>query len=238
VSREQSHEAIIIKKTPFGEADEIISFFTEQAGKLRALAKSVKLGKSKLQQSLQPIFLNRVELAGSGNLPKVIGVQTLNAFQNLQAAPERVAVWFVIAELLNKALPDGQSNPELFKFTLSYLEFLNTENIPEAGLRASLVKFKIRFLELIGLEIHAPLGLEGPGILFSPSRGGFYQGSKSSDSRPITSSVWQAFLFLRKTPFSDLVQIQESNPELAELINDFLTYQLEREIKANRFLKT
>jgi DNA repair protein RecO len=234
--REQSYQAIIIKKQPFGEADEIITFFTEEAGKLRALAKSIKLGTSKLQQTLQPIFLNRVQVAGNGTLPKVIGAQTVNSFPLLQSRPERVEVWFVIAELLNKALPDEQKNQPLFGLVREYLQFLNSPDISEPALAASLLKFKIRFMELIGLQVHAPSSSDGTGILFSANRGGFYSGQPASDSRPASPATWQLFWQLQQAPFADLDSIQDDTGQLRELVNEFISWQLEREIKAERFL--
>ena len=46
--REQHYSAIILKKQPYREGDEIITLFTKEGGKIRCLAKSVKSPKSKL----------------------------------------------------------------------------------------------------------------------------------------------------------------------------------------------
>lgn len=234
---ESSYQAIIIKKQLFGEADEIITMFTEEAGKLRALAKSVKLGSSKLQQSLQPIFLNRIQVAGNTSLPKVTGVQTLNSFSVLQSQPERIEVWFVVAELLNKALPDEQKNQLLFALIIEYLQFLNSPDISGSGLAASLLKFKIRFMELIGLQIHAPVLAQGQtGILFSANRGGFYIGQPASDSWAVSPSTWLSFLKLQQLPFAELDAVRPDISQLQDLVQEFISWQLEREIKSERFL--
>jgi DNA repair protein RecO (recombination protein O) len=235
--RESSYQAIIIKKQPFNEADEIITLFTAEAGKLRALAKSVKLGTSKLQQSLQPIFLNRIQLAGNNSLPKVIGAQTINPFPLLHAESSRVNVWFVVAELLNKALPDEQVNQRLFELVADYLDFLDSQVIAESDLAASLVKFKIKFMELIGLQIHAPTGGEDQiGILFSANRGGFYMGQSASDSRAVSPAAWRSFNALHSIPFVEIGNEPIDISQLHELVNEFISYQLEREIKAEKFL--
>lgn len=235
--REQQLQAIIIKKQPFNEADEIITMLTEEAGKIRAIAKSIKLGSSKLQQSLQPIFLNRVQLAGNGNLPKVIGAQTVNSFPVLQAEPSRVRVWFVLAELVNKALPDEQKNQPLFALVVDYLQFLNSPHISEEVLSASLLKFKIQFMELIGLQIHAPeASMNETGILFSANRGGFYLGRQASDSSAVSQPTWQAFNTLRSISFAAIRNQLVDTSQLQNLVNDFISYQLEREIKSDRFL--
>ncbi len=235
--REQSYQAIIIKKQPFGEAVEIITLLTEESGKLRALAKSVKLGSSKLQQTLQPVFLNNIQLAGNGNLSKIIGAQTVSSFPLLQADPDRVKVWYVIAELLNKALPDEQKNQSLFALVLDYLQFLNSPKIDEQTLTVSLVKFKIQFMELIGLQIHVPSAVDSQAsILFSANRGGFYVGQPASDSRPVSPATWQVFNLLRSISFAAIRNQPTEIEQLHNLVNDFISYQLEREIKSEKFL--
>ena len=235
--REQILQAIIIKKQPFNEADEIITLLTLEAGKVRALAKSVKLGTSKLQQSLQPIFLNNVTVTASDKLPKIISVQTVNPFSVLQASGDRVKVWFVIAELLNKALADEQPNQPLFALVVDYLQFLNTPNIDEYVLTASLVKFKIQFMELIGLQLHAPsTDASETSLQFSANRGGFYSGQPASDSRSVNPTTWQAFNTLKSISFAAIRNQTLETTQLQDLVNSFISYQLEREIKSERFL--
>jgi DNA repair protein RecO len=232
MSREQSYQAIIIKKQPYAEADEIITFLTPE-GKLRGLAKSVKLISSKLQQALQPVFLNQITLAGSG-LPKIISAQTINAYKNILSNPERVQIWYVMAELLNKALADEQKNEALFELVTEYLKFLDAPYISEQLLADSLSKFKIELMDDLGLRIHIPS--ESSELWFSASKGGFYSGTQSADTRAVTPNDWQAFNQLKQTSFVDLANLSLPPHHLNELINEFIEYQLEREIKAERFL--
>ncbi len=235
--REQIYQAIIIKKQPFNEADEIITLLTQEQGKVRAMAKSVKLGTSKLQQSLQPIFLNKITLTGGEKLSKIINVQTLNSFPVLQANADRVKVWFVMAELLNKALADEQPNQPLFALVVDYLQFLNVPDISEEVLTISLVKFKIQFMELIGLQMHAPVAsATETGIQFSANRGGFYIGQQASDSRAVDPATWQAFNTLGSISFAAIRNQTIEITQLQDLVNSFISYQLEREIKSERFL--
>jgi DNA repair protein RecO (recombination protein O) len=79
MSRENTYAALVLKKQPLNEADELITVFTKEIGKLRVLAKSVKFAKSKLQYSLQSLFLVNLTVTGGG-LPKIIGVEVVNLF--------------------------------------------------------------------------------------------------------------------------------------------------------------
>ena len=203
---------------------------------MRALAKSIKLAGSKLQQSLQPIFLNDIRLAGNGDLPKIIGAQTLNSFVILQANSQRVQVWFVVAELLNKTLPDEQKNEALFDLVVKFLEFLDAPAITEQALTNALLKFKLDFLHEVGWQVHAPAQSQAENILFSASRGGFYVGSQASDSITVTPATWQAFIQLRDGSFQAAASFNADTQQLQRFINDFIEFQLEREIKSEKYL--
>src|SRR5947208_3391870 len=81
--RENTYQAMILKKQAYAEADEIITFFTFEHGKVRALAKSVKSPKSKLQQKLQALFLVQVTLSHS-KFPKIITIKNPVKLDELQ----------------------------------------------------------------------------------------------------------------------------------------------------------
>ncbi len=82
--KETNYTAIVLKKQLFNEADEIITFYTLEAGKVRALAKSIKLSKSKLQNALQSCYEVKLELAGKKNLKTIIGASVINPHSGLR----------------------------------------------------------------------------------------------------------------------------------------------------------
>ena len=149
MSRETKYTAIILKKQPLNEADEIITFFTREAGKIRALAKSVKLSKSKLQNALQSLFLVNLTLAGKGSLPKIIGVQPVKIFAELRQNSDCIMRAYYACELVLKFMPDGQKNLKLFEFLSDFLTHLNSA---DPNLDSALAKFKAGFLSAIGLS--------------------------------------------------------------------------------------
>lgn len=238
MARENKYTAVILKSQAYGEADEIITFFTKEAGKIRGLAKSSKAATSKLSYSLQPLFLSKITLAGNHSLPKVIEAVTLNTFRNLRENSSLLNVWYVVAELLIKATADAQKNADLFDLCEQYLVYLDTDKISETGLHASLVKFKIHFLENLGLAIHSPKNVEpSKQLLFSDTRGGFYYGDISADSLAITAETFEVYKKLAKINFADIREVKLGISELEKLVNSFLTYQLERELKSEKFFK-
>src|SRR5690349_15887569 len=129
MSRERAVEAFIIKKQDYGEADQIITLFCKEEGKIRALVKAAKLPTSKLQPMLQPVFQTRVNLTGSNagtGLAKVIGVQLIAAYSNIFENEAKMASWYVASELVMRGLADSAPNEQLFLELERYANFLQT----------------------------------------------------------------------------------------------------------------
>lgn len=212
MSREISYTAIILKKQAFNEADEIITFFSREAGKVRGLAKSVKLIKSKLQNSLQNLILAEVVLAGRGHLPKIIGAQARETFRHMRQNLELMKHAFYASELVLRFTPDGQKNAELFDLFLDFLFFLNA-NPAKAGL--ALAKFKAGFLSAAGFSATAHQSLQ----------------SQAGQLRLCNELEACAFNRLEEKSWSNLEPLQK-------FLSEFIVYHLEREVKSEAFLKS
>lgn len=209
--REQSHTAIILKKQPFGEADEIITFFTRESGKLRGLAKSVKLAKSKLQNSLQSLFVVQISLAGKGHLPQIIAAEPQKVFSGLRQDLEALKGAFYAAELVLKFTPDAQKDEGLFDLLAGFLEFLDSH---PSSREAGLAKLKIDFLQLEGFSAASHRDLA---------------------QKPDLLKLCQK---LEVTGFNELPALDlKGLTPLQEFLSEFIVYNLERQLKSERFLK-
>ncbi len=144
--RSYKTEAIVLRQTPLGEADRILTLFTTDIGKLRAVAKGVRRPGSRLGGHLE--LLNRVSVSlGQGRQLDVVGeVQTLQTYPRLRADLERLSMAIYMAEVIDLFSPEravGYTVYRLFADTLDRLQ-----QTPNAGL---LVRyFEMRLLELSG----------------------------------------------------------------------------------------
>jgi len=234
MSRENRYTAIILKKIPFNEGDEIITFFSLEQGKIRALAKSVKLQKSKLQARLQGLFLVDVTLT-TGGLPKIISVEVEETFQSLRENLPAMKLAFYAIELVLKFTPDEQKNEKLFQLLVHFLNFLNSDQNQEI-LNLGLAKFKMEILNVLGLSIADDTS--SAEVFFSPARGGF-SGKKSAEGLTVSKVAYQAFLDLKTLDFMGLSTFNNSIGihELQNFLSGFIEYQLERKVKSEKYLK-
>jgi DNA repair protein RecO len=208
MSREQTYTAIILKKQAFGEADEIVTFFTKEAGKVRGLAKSVKFSRAKLQNNLQSLFLVDLTLAESRQLPKIIGVAAVEHFPFMRSNMDLINHALYATELVLKFTADEQKNEKLFNLLLEFLRHLENNN---RYLDLALAKFKTQFLSAVGFSVIYNENLE--------------QQQK------------EKCLALEAAAFSELNSSLGDLGGLQKLLSNFITFHLEREVKSERFLQ-
>lgn len=240
MSRERAVSAFIIKKQDYSEADQIITLFTKEEGKLRALVKAAKLPTSKLQPMLQQVFQTKVNLTGSNSgagMPKIIGVQLIAAYSNILEDQDKLAAWYVASELVMRSLGDSAPNEPLFFELQSYAEFLNQPDWPAQKIKTSNIQFQIKAMNALGLGVRTDLNPDLP-LFFSLDRGGFTNES-SVDSIPVDEAIYESFSQLSKHNYNSAPDLNsEEYKTLSGFISRFVSYQLEREIKSQRLISS
>lgn len=231
--REQKYTAIVLKKQPFGEGDEIITFYSKENGKIRCLAKSIKKSLAKLQQKLQTLFLVEIIVSSNAKLPKIIRVETLKVYENLIQDLDSLKVAFFAMELMLKFTPDEQKNEKLFNVFLEFINLLDSKiSIEQKNLH--LAKFKLDILEGSGLAIDFYPELElSSEIYFSPIRGGFTEVNGPS-SLLVDKRTFKLFLDVINS--SKSTENLDKLPLLQNILSQFIEYQLERTLKAEKFI--
>ncbi len=233
MSRESEYTAFVLKRTDFGETDQIITVFTEEEGKLRAMVKAAKLPTSKLQPALQPLFKVKIRMAGNSNLPKVIGAQAVQSFPGFYADTNKLECWYLASELLTKAMADGHPNVPLFQLLADYLQFVSDHELNKEQITACLIQFQIKALRELGMGIKSA---DNSGNLwFSSHNGGFIETDKPVDAVSVQRADYETFETLLLEDFTKSLATVVSVP-LARLVNQFVTYQLERELKTAQYI--
>jgi DNA repair protein RecO len=240
-ARERIVEGFVLKKQDYGEADQIVTIFSKEEGKLRALIKAAKLPTSKLQPLLQPLFQTRINLTGSNSgtgLAKVIGVQLVKAYSGIYESEAKLASWYVAAEVIIRALPDNAPNEKLFSEFQNYAQFLHETDFEPELIKHSVIQFQIKAMDALGLGIKSVEIADSEKVSFSLDRGGFVN-DESADSVHIGKPAYGAFKKLKSGSYDTGKEILETEYKLLNnLVTRFVSYQLEREIKSQRMLSS
>ena len=139
-------EGVILKRTNFGEADKLLTFFSKHVGKTKLLAKGVRKTKSRKGGNLELFNWVKIYVAKGRNLDLITEVELINPFKKWRKNLGRVAVAYHFCELVDKLTAEGAKNREVFEFLVSSLEKLGTEKDLEQ-LRSN---FEVKLLEELG----------------------------------------------------------------------------------------
>lgn len=245
------YTGVILKKHPLGEADELLTIYTREAGKIRAKAVGSRKIQSRLAGHLQS--LNEIEFETASRstrrpfgfsrdgLPVLISVRarTINSYlrQNLK----KFAHALIGIETLYRLAPDYQENVEAYQALAEFLKNLG-ESLDE---RFEVRLFQLHLLRSSGFNLPLQFclncqrvlpGRDKPAAYFVAAKGGFFCPACAALEKADVSLTEEAHRQLAALSAGKIVR--ELDREAEQTIEGFLNYVLEREIKSNGFLQT
>lgn len=141
-------EGIVLKRTNYGEADRILTIYTKNYGKIKAMAKGIRKITSRKAGSLEPFTHTVLFLAKGKNLDIITETQSVNAFKSWRSDLNRVGVAYYFCELVDKLTPEEQENYLVFEILKGYLARLKN-----SGLRQLVRSFEEELLIELGFGI-------------------------------------------------------------------------------------
>jgi DNA repair protein RecO (recombination protein O) len=252
-------QAIILKKHQFAETNEVVTLFSREVGKLRAVAKASKSVKSKLAFGLQQLFKVEIDLAAGKNMQTITGVKVLQAYAGIRESSGKIAAALSACEFVMKATADEHPNSELFDLLNNYLDYLSerpaqTETTAQTQTtNKSLWKFIFLALGTLGFAAqmqycvicHSPIP-QGNSH-FSFRLGGLICDNcvsrVAADAVNIPAAArdfFAAVLPASPTLNNNIFAAADSHPvpenQVRAIAENYSTHILERELKAPRFL--
>ena len=138
--------AVILKRTDLGEADRIVTFFSRDVGKIRAVAKGVRRTTSRSAGHLEPFTLSDVMFAVGRELDVISQADTLEAFREIREDLELTTHAYYLAEVVDLLTEDRLENRDVFDTLVEGLHSLRATHDP----RMVLIVFHLRLLEALG----------------------------------------------------------------------------------------
>lgn len=241
--RNYKTEAVIIRKTKLGEADRILTLFTPDMGKIKAVAKGVRRPRSKMSGHLELLTHSLVSLVRGRNLDTVTGSQTINSFFPLKSDLELSAAALYVLELTDQFTEERQESSEIFKLLLETLENLAKGENREMTLHY----FEMHLLSLAGFkpELYACVAcgkeLEPEMNAFSAASGGVLCSvcQKTRYCQPVSASTLKVLRLLQSDDFNSVKGLDlggTTSQELNRILRNYIQFLLEKEVKSAAFL--
>lgn len=229
-------EAIVLGRMDFGEADRIITLYTRQHGKFRAIAKGARRPLSRLGPHLEYFNRSRLMLARGRELDVVTGAETADAHLGIRSDLDAFGHASHMVELLTRLTEDRQENAAVFDLISSSLRLLADGIDPFHVTR----HYELALLSLLGFRPEIVQCVECRGALsqsphlFSVERGGLLCEAcyrREPTARMVSVDAQKYLRALERAGLSATVRIRIDDAlrdELEGLIGAYLRHVVER----------
>ncbi|MFP5210197.1 MAG: DNA repair protein RecO [Acidobacteriota bacterium] len=146
-------EAVVLRTWPFQEADLVVSLFTRDYGRLRAVAKSALKSRKRFGGALEPMTVARAWFAERPG-QELGRLDQLEIIRSPLAAPvdqARMTVLSFFAEVLDEALPERDPQETVFRLAVSVLEQTRAAESDFVQPWMALTYFQLWMTRLMGL---------------------------------------------------------------------------------------
>lgn len=245
-------EAFVIRTTRMAESSRVVTLFSREVGKVKAVAKGVGRPKSKMAGSIGLFnliegVLYKKETADLGTLSSA---SVLQDFKEMVADSRKFGFGSAWCEILDKTSHAEEAQPKTFTLTLDYLETLNVSKPDVSGLL-----FWSGVVKLLEIEGYAPrldncvscrVDKIGGRLMVSLGRGGLVCAKCAESDELIIDLSEKVLALLRRMESESLSKISQmshdkkTGKEAAEVIMAFASYHLGllRNLKSFKFLES
>jgi DNA repair protein RecO (recombination protein O) len=255
----QKTQAIVIRTFPLQEFHKIITFYTPDFGKVKAVAYGVKSPKSRLSGSLE--LLNHGTLLfqhrENRELQSITDFNLIDGFDVIRSDFTRITYACYFAELIDSIASEGVASPEIFNLLYTTYQFLvHADDVPLLARG-----FEIKFLDCAGYGpelsrcVHCGSAVTDAfsaekettrgalSIAFSVRYGGVLCGgceNRDGAAFTIAPGSCELLKLLRKSEWERFNRIHAStrnHKELKRLLGNFIEHHTERNLKSLRFIE-
>ena len=239
-------EAVVLRHADYGEADRLLTLYTRQLGKTRALAKGARKIASRKAGHIEPFTHVRLQLAKGRDMLLITQADTVDAYQPLRENLILTSQAAYILELLDRfTYEDELENSAIFRLLTDTLARLASKADPWLVTRY----YEMRLLDNLGfrpqLQECANCGREikAEDQFFSFSAGGAICPRCGQGLRNVHPISIEALKYLRHFQRSSYTDATRARPDLdvqketEVLMQGYFTYLLERELNTPGFLK-
>lgn len=239
-------DVIVVGRMDLGETDRILTLYSPQRGKFRAVAKGVRKPQSRLGPHLELFSQSRLQLSKGRDLDIVTSAETLDAHWPLRTDLDAFGFASYLVELLNQLTEDRQENAAIYDLLMRSLRLLSEGVSPFAVSRhyelvlLSMLGFRPQLLTCVrcGEEI-----VPGENAFSAKLGGMLCPGCRSADvSAPVLSVNAQKYIrVLDRSGLSAAVQLQpdaSTAMEIERTLSGYARHHAERETRSLGVIKS
>ncbi len=235
-------KGIILKRTNLGEADRILTIFSDKLGKIRAIGKGIRKQNSRLGGHLEPFCLANLVVAEGRNLDIVTEAEIIECFFDIRNNLKSTHISYYLAEAIDKLTGEHEKHAEVLELLL---EVLN--NVGQTNDDFLISYFELNLLSILGFGPEIDQCLVCHKILLSDDNyfdnveGGIVCGNCQPNGTKISNNAIKLLRFFLKNRLKNLKKLKTSTEiqkETKKITQNYLDYISGQEFKSRRFLPT
>ncbi|MBF0330573.1 MAG: DNA repair protein RecO [Candidatus Omnitrophica bacterium] len=243
-----STEAIVLRSIDHRETSKLAFFFTRTHGKVIAVLKGIRKDPRKFHTSLDKLSVNDIVFYQYRNsdIHLVSHCDMKEHFMEIRRDIKRITAGEYACELVNKIMPLEEKNEAVYQLLLDYCRALGHSR--DAGRLVHM--FQIKLLTLSGFRPHIDSCVQCGGEIkarvrakFNIRKGGLVcircEGRDLSLT-PVSAGAVASLLYVEKHSWAQCLKLAlepSVKRELKHILNNFLIYHLEKNIKSARYLE-
>lgn len=238
-------EAIILRTTPLGEADKLVSFLARGLGRLRGVARGARRPRSRFGAALEPLMHVRLWFyeRAQRDLVRLAQCELVDASTAAPADYARSVALSHLAELSERLLPEREPSERPFRLLLMVVEAIRRG----AEIWLPLVYFELWMVRLAGLlpaldrcnRCGRELGDEEAGFVGLGTSGTACQRCRVPGMRRLTAPTRKLAGAILANPLPRLHGLpgdRKSTGELRKYMLDLIEYHTESKLATRELL--
>ena len=246
-SRERVYrtEAIVLRRTDFGEADRLLTVFTPERGKIKLIAKGARKPASRKSGHVELFSIGQYLVAVGRDLDLITQAETLEPFRPLREDLLRTTYAYYVAELADGFTAERDENRPVFDLLKAVLGWLCTA--PDLQLVARY--YELHLLGLVGFQpqLFVCSGCQeslAPEVNYLSVADGSVRcarcGRDQAGATELSVNALKVMRFLQTRDWDACRLLRltgATHAEVEQATNRYLTYHLERRLRSLEFLQ-
>lgn len=246
MSRERTYrsEAVVLRRVDFGEADRLLTLYSREYGKIRAIAKGARKPQSRKTGHVELFMRSRFFIAKGRNLDIITQAEVIEPYLALRSDLVRMTYASYAVELLDRFTVEEDNHTGIYDLLVNALGWFAAAESPILAARY----YELRLLALTGFHprlfqcVSCNEAIEEQDQFFSVKLGGLLCPDchhEDRDALPVTAVAVKVLRYLQTRSWDVVMHLQLKPPlrkELEDLMHSYLKYTLERDLKSIDFL--
>jgi len=237
--------AVVLNSRSMRDADRVLTLYSKEKGKIRAVAHGVNKPTSRKRGAVQPFCHSDFMLRRGRELDTVSQCEGLDIFPGLWGDLEKMGYAAHVSEVVEALTAEGEPNPAVFNLLLNTLRKLESASDPDLTVRS----FELQLVSLLGYRPHldscVSCGNESlsPSAAFSAENGGFVcsnclTGAGDGLCSGETMAIMRLLLSGEPVKLERLRISARSRDEMRRVMKKYLQWLMEKRSRSMHFLES